>query len=200
MICPNPKRVVVWFSCGATSAVAAKITASQYQDTLPVHLVYTDPGSEHPDNHRFLKDVEKWVGLSVQVLKSEKYVDTWDVFEKTRYLAGINGARCTLEMKTRLRQNYENLGEDIQVFGYDAGEPDEGAAFIFLGSASGISSGNPGSAARHRFRGARLPEAGALDGEAARPAERRAARRGRGFRLSCEQAAPGTIMDAAIWA
>ena len=31
---------------------------------------------------------------------------------------------------------------------YDAGETDEGAAFVFLGSASGIADGDPGTAPR----------------------------------------------------
>lgn len=118
----DPTRVVVWFSCGATSAVAAKLAIRQWGDTLPIHIVYCDPGSEHPDNHRFLRDVERWLGREVEILRSTEYRDTWDVFEKTRYLAGVAGARCTTELKKKLRQQYERLGEDIQVFGFDASE------------------------------------------------------------------------------
>ncbi len=118
----SPTRVVVWFSCGATSAVAAKLALTEWGGKLPVHVVYCDPGSEHPDNQRFLADVERWLGVTVEVLKSTKYADTWDVFAKTRYLSGVRGARCTTELKKKLRQDYEQIGEDIQVFGFDASE------------------------------------------------------------------------------
>jgi len=122
-------RVVVWFSCGATSAVAAKLACSGEYGGLPVSVVYCDPGSEHPDNRRFLGDVEAWIGSRVEVLKSDKYKDTWEVFEDRRYLAGVAGAPCTLELKKRLRQGYERIGEDIQVFGFDASEAGRAATF-----------------------------------------------------------------------
>jgi hypothetical protein len=35
----------------------------------------------------------------------------------------------------------------VGAYGYDAGQSDEGAAFVFLGSASGIADGNPATAA-----------------------------------------------------
>lgn len=49
-------RVVVWFSAGAASAVAAKLTLKKYEGRLPVHICYCDTGSEHPDNERFISD------------------------------------------------------------------------------------------------------------------------------------------------
>ena len=115
-------RVVVWYSCGVTSAVAAKLAISKYKDKLPIEIVYTDTGSEHPDNKRFIKDCEKWFKHPVKILKSEKYGDIWEVFKKTRYLAGVNGARCTTELKKKLRHDFQNVWSDIQVFGFDAGE------------------------------------------------------------------------------
>jgi len=118
----DPKRVVVWFSCGSTSAVATKLTLAKYNGKLPVDIVYTDPGGEHRDNERFLKECEQWFGHKVTILRSKKYTDIWDVFEKTRYLAGVMGARCTTEMKKVLRQKYQKPWQDIQVFGFDAGE------------------------------------------------------------------------------
>lgn len=111
-------RKLVWFSCGAASAVAAKIAVKEDPDTL---VVYCDTGSEHPDNKRFLKDVERWTGKEVIVLKSEKYRDIWDVFEKRRYLSGVKGALCTYEMKSRLRHNFELPG-DTHIFGFTSEE------------------------------------------------------------------------------
>jgi 3'-phosphoadenosine 5'-phosphosulfate sulfotransferase (PAPS reductase)/FAD synthetase len=91
-------RVIAWFSCGVTSAVAAKLTLEKYPDAV---VAYCDTGSEHKDNVRFLKDCERWLGKKVQVLKSKKYKDIWDVFEKTKYLAGVNGARCTVHDRVK---------------------------------------------------------------------------------------------------
>jgi len=118
----EPKRVVVWFSCGSTSAVAAKLTIAKYKSRLPIEIIYTDPGGEHHDNKRFLRDCEKWFGQKITVLKSEKYRDIWDVFNQTRYLVGVAGARCTTELKKSLRQQFQKPWQDIQVFGFDSGE------------------------------------------------------------------------------
>ena len=108
-------RVLVWFSCGAASAVAAKLAVDKYGDRCEV--LYCDTlAFEHPDNMRFFKDVEKWIGKEIKILKSEKYKDIYDVFEKTRYLDGVHGARCTTELKKNVRLAYERPG-DIQIFG-----------------------------------------------------------------------------------
>ena len=125
----QPKRAVVWFSCGATSAVAAKIACEGEYGELPVRVVYCDPGSEHPDNLRFLRDVEEWAGASVTVLRSDRYKDTWEVFEKRRYLSGPDGALCTYELKKRLAQEFRDVGGDVEVYGFDAGEMKRAANF-----------------------------------------------------------------------
>lgn len=112
-------RVLVWFSCGAASAVAAKLAVAKYGDRCVV--AYCDTGSEHQDNKRFLVDVSKWIGKEVTVLKSKKYQDIWEVFLKTKYLVGIGGARCTTELKKNLRTEFQDL-DDIQIFGYTRDE------------------------------------------------------------------------------
>jgi hypothetical protein len=109
-------RVVCWFSCGAASAVATKLTLAEQPDAV---VAYTNPGSEHPDNERFLADCEQWFGTTVVRLKSSKYVDTWDVWKKRRYIIGHQGTLCTVELKKRLRQDFERP-DDVQVFGYTA--------------------------------------------------------------------------------
>jgi len=113
-------RVVVWFSCGAASAVALDVAIRKYGKDRCV-AVYCETFSEHPDNQRFLVDIENWLGVEVVRLKSKKYTDVWDVFEKTRYLVGVNGARCTTEMKKIPRRDFQEDG-DIQVFGYTGEE------------------------------------------------------------------------------
>jgi len=124
-IMSKPFRIVCWFSCGAASAVATKLAIEKYG---AVSIVYCDTGSEHPDNPRFLKDCEKWFGLPVEILRSKKYADTWDVFEKTRYLAGVKGARCTTELKKVLRDAYQII-DDVQIFGFDSTETERAKKF-----------------------------------------------------------------------
>lgn len=120
-------RVVCWFSCGVTSAVAAKLTLSDFPDH-DVRIVYCDTSSEHPDNARFLTDCEKWYGQKIEQVSSTKYADIWDVFEKTRWLVGPAGARCTTELKKVVRRNYEQP-DDIQVFGFDSSERERAGRF-----------------------------------------------------------------------
>jgi 3'-phosphoadenosine 5'-phosphosulfate sulfotransferase (PAPS reductase)/FAD synthetase len=117
-------RVVVWFSAGAASAVAAKLVLAEG----PATLVYTDPGSEHPDNQRFMADCEEWFGQEIIQLCSEKYEDTWAVWEHRRFLVSPQGAPCTIELKKKMRQQFERP-TDIQVFGYTHEEQDRADLF-----------------------------------------------------------------------
>jgi 3'-phosphoadenosine 5'-phosphosulfate sulfotransferase (PAPS reductase)/FAD synthetase len=109
-------RTVVWFSAGASSAVAAKIMLSRG----PAIIVYTDPGSEHPDNARFIDDCERWFDHEVLRLTG-KYRDTWQVWEERRFLVGPKGALCTAELKRKVRFAFERP-TDRQVFGYTVEE------------------------------------------------------------------------------
>jgi len=110
------RRTVCWFSAGAASAVATKLTLASNPDAV---VAYCETGAEHPDNERFIRDCERWFGKSVERLKSDRYVDTWDVFEKRRYLAGNDGAPCTVELKVIPRLAWQQL-TDEHVFGYTA--------------------------------------------------------------------------------
>ena len=109
-------KTLAWFSCGAASAVASKLAVEKYGDSCEVVYCWTMP-TEHPDNRRFFEDVQSWLGRKITVLKSDKYVTVDEVFEKTRYMAGISGARCTSEMKKVPRKRYA-LPEDLHVFGF----------------------------------------------------------------------------------
>lgn len=120
----NYQRLVVWFSCGTTSACAARLALDLSRDAgIETVVAYIDTGSEHEDNARFAADVERWIGRDIVNLKNPKYADIWAVFERERYIAGIAGARCTKELKKAVREAFERDG-DLQVFGFDAGEMD----------------------------------------------------------------------------
>jgi hypothetical protein len=110
------ERIVSWFSCGAASAVATKLVR-------PDVIAYCETGSEDEDNTRFMTDCERWFGQSVTHLRNEKWVDTWDVWERRRFINGIDGAPCTGELKVAPRLAFQRLG-DVHVFGYTADASD----------------------------------------------------------------------------
>ena len=116
----NAVRVVAWFSCGAASAVAAKKALEKYGQK--VEVVYCDTSAnEHPDNARFMTDVENWLGKKVTRLMSDKFKTVEEVFAKRRYMAGPFGAPCTVALKKVPRFNFQRA-DDIHVFGYTADE------------------------------------------------------------------------------
>ena len=120
-------RVVVWYSDGAASAAAAKLAIEKYGDR--VHVVKCDTtDDEHPDNVRFREDVERWLGVKVELVRSDRYEGIDDVFERTRYMAGIAGARCTTELKKMVREAYQEP-DDIHVFGYTVEERERAKRF-----------------------------------------------------------------------
>ncbi len=121
-------RVLVWFSCGAASTVAAYYTIAEY-GRKNVELCYCDTLKyEHPDNPRFMRDVERWLGVSIKLLRSREYSDIYDVFEKTGWLVGAQGARCTTELKKVVRMEYQRP-DDVHVFGFTADEGERIAEF-----------------------------------------------------------------------
>jgi hypothetical protein len=114
------RRTVSWFSCGAASAVSTKLLL---RDSPGATVAYCETGAEHPDNERFLADCEKWFGKPIERLRSETYADTWDVWEKRSYLAGIDGAPCTVELKVMPRIAWQQP-TDLHAFGYTADASD----------------------------------------------------------------------------
>lgn len=125
-------RLLVWFSCGAASAVAAKIVSEMTLD-MPVEYLYCNTLKfEHPDNIRFLHDVENWIGHEVKFLNPADfnggYTDIYDVFERRHFLNGQHGAQCTVLMKKTVREKY-STPDDIHVLGYVAEEVNRAARF-----------------------------------------------------------------------
>lgn len=115
-------RIIVWFSCGAASAVAAKVSVEAFGNRRPVEVVNVDMGSdEHPDNERFLLDVERWIGQPIIRIRNDKYTGIHDVFLKERWIAGPSGAACTKRLKREAQEQYATL-EDTKVVGYTSDE------------------------------------------------------------------------------
>lgn len=123
-------RVVCWFSKGAPSTVAAKLAIARHGHDN-THVVYCDTGSEHPDGLRVMSQVEAWLDHPVTVIRSDTYVDTWDVWNRRRFITGHHGAPCTVELKKKPRFAFQDP-TDLNVFGYtnDGRDPARAARFV----------------------------------------------------------------------
>ena len=109
---------LLWFSCGVTSAVACKMALEKYGSDNCL-IFYFDIKSSHPDNDRFINDCEKWYGTNI-IRYSGKYLDQFDVIKKTKYVNGAYGARCTVELKRKIRESLEKkYNWSGQVFGFE---------------------------------------------------------------------------------
>ena len=67
------KTIAVWFSCGAASAVAAKKIIEKYGESNTIRIINNPIKEEDEDNQRFLKDVEEWLGVSIEKAINPKY-------------------------------------------------------------------------------------------------------------------------------
>lgn len=111
------KITVAWWSGGITSAVACRLALEKYTN---VKIVYIETGSHHQDTLRFKNDCENWYGQNIITIQNNKYSNHFEVIEKTKYINGVSGARCTGELKKNVRAKYEkenNIGN--QVWGYE---------------------------------------------------------------------------------
>ena len=119
------KTIAVWFSCGAASAVAAKLTLDFYGKDNLIKIVNNPIEEEHEDNQRFLKDVEKWLDHPIEFAVRSKYPNQSceEVWEDRRFMSGPMGAPCTLELKKKARQEWEvDNKPDYTVLGFTAEE------------------------------------------------------------------------------
>ena len=113
------KKVIAWFSCGVTSAVACKLAIQKYGKSN-VAVAYMVIDSAHEDNERFIRECEEWFGMPIERIRTPKYRDQFDVIKKTKYINGAAGARCTLELKKKVRWDYEQMHPgSSQVFGFE---------------------------------------------------------------------------------
>ena len=131
-------RVVCWFSCGAASAVATKLAISQYagRELVIARCIVRE---EHQDNDRFAADCEKWFGTPITNLIAEKYDGSiYEVFRQRKYISGIAGAPCTLELEKNVRISFQKP-DDKHVFGYCAEEQDRWDSFIDANNIDAVS-------------------------------------------------------------
>lgn len=113
-------RDLLWVD-GVNSAVMAHLILQDKPDAIPVHCDLGD--SVHPDSHRFINDLEQWFGKEIIRIRSDEFSTIDEVFERRKYLSGMNGAPCTGEMKFAPRYNFQ-LPSDVHHWGYTADKAD----------------------------------------------------------------------------
>jgi hypothetical protein len=119
------QKIIVWFSCGLASAVAAKKTLEIYGKTNEVLVVNNPIIEEDADNQRFLKDAAQWLGVEILSATNSKYpnASAVEVWRSRRYMAGHYGAPCTLELKKNARYQFEQSHPcDYIVLGFTSEE------------------------------------------------------------------------------
>jgi len=127
------ETIAVWFSCGAASAVAAKLTLDMYGGGSQVRVLNNPVAEEDADNLRFRADVESWLGVPVETVSSSRYPtnSAVDVWEKRKFMSGPKGAPCTIELKKMARQEWEkNNRADWHVLGFTADEKTRHDRFV----------------------------------------------------------------------
>lgn len=125
--------IVVWFSNGAASAVAAYETIRRYGFLCDVRLVNNPIVEEDEDNLRFQRDVAAWLGYPVISHGNPDYpsnsaVDIWD---RRGAMVFPHGAPCTVHGKKEARQDYERQHKvHWHVLGFTADEKDRYDRFV----------------------------------------------------------------------
>ena len=125
-------KIAVWFSCGAASAAALKLTVDKY-GVDNVYAVNNPVIEEHHDNRRFAEDVANWVGIDIQYAINSKYplASVVDVFDRRKGMAFPHGAPCTVELKKRARQEWEQSNPvDWHVLGFTVDESNRHDRFV----------------------------------------------------------------------
>ncbi len=122
----NDKPIIaVWFSCGAASAVAAKLTLEKYSETHNVRIVNNPVVEEGEDNRRFREQVSAWLKCKIELAINPKYptASAIDVWEHRRFMSARKGAPCTFHLKKEARYFWEksNIAE-WHVLGFTADE------------------------------------------------------------------------------
>lgn len=111
-------KKVAWFSCGASSFLAAYMSK-------PDEIIYIHIDDQHEDSLRYLHDCEKLLDKKIDIIQSWQYKTVHDVIISTKYINGVAGAMCTGILKKRVRKAWEraNTGINITyVWGFDLTE------------------------------------------------------------------------------
>lgn len=121
-----PRRVC-HFSCGASSAVAAKIILKKDPAAVVVNAFIEE---EDEDNRRFLRDCERWLGTQIVQLRDTKYgASAYEIFRRERYTKGKFGAPCSRALKKRVLEDW-SLPGDVAILGYTVEEQERADRYL----------------------------------------------------------------------
>lgn len=127
------QTIAVWFSCGAASAIATKLTLDLYGANHDVRVINNPVEDEDADNQRFRRDVEAWLGVEFESATCSAFpaASAEEVWERERFMSSPKGAPCTKFLKKRARQEWESRNHvDWHVFGFGAEERERHDRFI----------------------------------------------------------------------
>lgn len=125
--------IAVWFSCGAASAIAAKLTLDLYGATNSVRILNNPVKEEGEDNRRFCRDVGAWLGVEIEEVKHRLFpnASAEEVWDNQKGMVFPHGAPCTRYLKKFARQDWEqNNYVDWHVFGFGAEEHTRHDTFV----------------------------------------------------------------------
>lgn len=124
--------IAVWFSNGAPSACALKLTVEKY-GAENVRALNNPVAEEDEDNLRFQREVSDWCDIEIETVTSRRFtlqsaVDVWD---QRRAMSFPKGAPCTLHLKKEARQDWEKVNKvDWHVFGFTLEEKKRHDRFV----------------------------------------------------------------------
>ena len=114
-------KTVGWFSAGVSSFVAIYLMRKEIDE-----VIYIDIADQHPDTHRFLKDCERALGMKIKYLRHDQFNSVEEVVRHFKFINSPYGAKCTGELKKKVRLKWEKEQHDTDLFryvwGYDSNE------------------------------------------------------------------------------
>ena len=120
-------KPIGWVSGGAASAVACILAK---EGGLTDVFVRIDPLSEHPDNHRFVKDLERLLGpiltISIREWGEPRFANVQsveDVWRIVKAIKFVGGAPCTDKLKRHVRERFcKAHGYNSHIWGFTVDE------------------------------------------------------------------------------
>lgn len=92
---------VCWISAGVSSFIAGYLHKCD-------RYIYIDIDDQHPDSLRFIKDCEKVLNKEIEIIKSDRFDNTEEVFNHYKFINSPKGAPCTKVLKKFVRKKWEN--------------------------------------------------------------------------------------------
>lgn len=120
--------VIAWWSGGITSAVTCSLCI-EYFGKEKVRVVFIDTRNEDDDTMRFMRDCEKWYGVSIEKISSPYYRNIQEVWSRYNSLNVATGAVCSTDLKRKVRESFQKKNDySYQAFGFEVDEIDRARA------------------------------------------------------------------------